>query len=176
MNIGFKNTLSLHRCSQSQNEFNDCTVHAIANAWGIKYADAHEYAKRYFNRGIRAGVSLFDVITSLSKHDTLIKFPCINGYTVEFKGAAPKHMFWAHLVGDSKMLVNKRYPKGFNTEGERVYGAYTIGKFIKDHSAGRFFILVKGHACAIVDGILYDMPVFDHGGFKRPIQFAWQVK
>ena len=85
-------------------------------------------------------------------------------------------MFWARLVGDSKMLVNKRYPKGRNSEGERVYGAYTIGKFIKDHPTGRFFILVKGHACAIVDGVLYDMPGFDRSGFKRPIQLAWQVK
>jgi len=176
MNIAFKNTLNLHRCSKSQNEVNDCTVHAIANAWGIKYADAHKYAKRYFNRETRAGASLFDIISSLSKHNTSIKFPCINGYNVEFKGAAPKCMFWASLAGDRKMLVNKRYPKGRNSEGERVYGAYTIGKFIKDHPAGRFFILVKGHACAIVDGVLYDMPGFDRAGFKRPIQLAWQVK
>ena len=146
MNIAFKNTLSLHCNPKARLENNDCTVHAIANAWGIKYNEAHAYAKQYFKRSSKAGASIYYILESLGGLKSQRKFPVINGHTMEFKGAAPESIHWAHFIGVDKMLVNKRYPKGRNSEGERVYGAYTIGKFINDHPIGRFFILVRGHA------------------------------
>lgn len=47
----------------------------------------------------------------------------------------------------------------------------TINQFIKKHPKGRFYCLVRGHAIAIVDGVLYD---YEKGG-KRQITTAFRV-
>jgi hypothetical protein len=40
----------------------------------------------------------------------------------------------------------------------------TINQFIKKHPKGRFYCLVRGHALAIIEGVLYD---YKEGGRRR---------
>jgi hypothetical protein len=47
----------------------------------------------------------------------------------------------------------------------------TINQFIKKHPKGRFYCLVRGHAIAIIDGVLYD---YKEGG-RRQITKAFRV-
>ena len=177
MKIAFKSTLSLHRSRKAKNEDNDCTVHAIANAWGIEYDKAHELARRYFKRDNGKGAFTDNILMSLSGLDRDCAFPpVVDGMKFKFKGTCMECRHWAELIGESMLLVNRKYPKGRDWEGNRAYGAYTIGKFIQDHPIGRFFVLVKGHACAIVDGVLYDMPGYNREGHQRRIEMAWEVE
>ncbi len=47
----------------------------------------------------------------------------------------------------------------------------TINKFVKDHPKGRFYCVVRGHAFAIIDGVVYDHSKKP----RRQIQHAWRV-
>jgi len=49
--------------------------------------------------------------------------------------------------------------------------AITIGQFVKKHPIGRYYVCVRGHALAIIDGV-----VCDHSErFRRKIIFAMRV-
>lgn len=49
-------------------------------------------------------------------------------------------------------MINTRQVKGPYTNNNRI----TITQFIKKHPKGRFFCVHRGHAFAIIDGVLYD--------------------
>lgn len=58
-----------------------------------------------------------------------------------------------------------------------VFGPYSgsnrisIKEFLQKHNKGRYYILVRGHAIAVVDGVLYDYKE----GMRRQITFAARV-
>ena len=47
----------------------------------------------------------------------------------------------------------------------------TLNAFCKKYPTGRFFVTVRGHAIAVVDGVVYD---FKHSP-KRKVLYAFQV-
>ena len=51
-----------------------------------------------------------------------------------------------------KSLVNTKYKVGPYSRKNKI----TIARFCKEHPVGRYFIVLKGHAIAIVDGVVYD--------------------
>ena len=48
----------------------------------------------------------------------------------------------------------------------------TLGRFIKDHPHGSYYICTNGHAMALVDGKLTDT---ERGGMRRRVWFAAEV-
>ena len=46
----------------------------------------------------------------------------------------------------------------------------------KAHPVGRYFMIVRGHALALVDGILYGNSCEQYDGFRRPIRFVIECK
>lgn len=50
-------------------------------------------------------------------------------------------------------------------------GAKTLNQFVKRYPTGRHYVLLSGHAVAVIDGIVYD---YEHAG-KRRIVRAWQI-
>lgn len=46
----------------------------------------------------------------------------------------------------------------------------TLGAFVKAYPRGRFYVIVRGHALAVIDGIIHDW----HAGLRRPIESAWE--
>ena len=46
----------------------------------------------------------------------------------------------------------------------------TIGQFVKKHPVGKFYCCVRGHAFAIIDGVLYD----HSDKLRRQITFAYR--
>lgn len=48
----------------------------------------------------------------------------------------------------------------------------TVGKFIKQHPTGRFFVVVRGHALSIIDGEIID---WNEKGLRRQVISAWRV-
>lgn len=70
----------------------------------------------------------------------------------------------------NKMFVcvkKSKIKKGPYTRQEYI----TINQFTKKHPEGRYFCVVRGHAFAIIDGVVYD----HSSGFKKRIIAAWRV-
>lgn len=53
------------------------------------------------------------------------------------------------------------------SKGERP----TLAQFCKNHPEGRYWVFVRGHALAVIDGIVYD---HKHGP-RRRVAFAFRV-
>ena len=49
-------------------------------------------------------------------------------------------------------LKNTRYRVGAYSKANRI----TISQFVKKHPIGRYYCCVRGHAIAIIDGVVYD--------------------
>lgn len=70
---------------------------------------------------------------------------------------------------DDMQFVEKYLDKKYN----RVcYNSKTLGRFMTEHSKGRYLVTMPGHITVIIDGVLYD--TFDCR--KRKIWCAWKVK
>ena len=66
-----------------------------------------------------------------------------------------------------KKLVNPKYKKETG---------YTVKSFMEQHPTGRYFMIVRGHAVALVDGVLYGNPCEQYNGFRRPVRYAIECK
>jgi len=70
-----------------------------------------------------------------------------NGKKIKMYGVSPSHDY---LIGykfwNAKVITNPKYKKPTG---------YTLRSFIENHPVGRYFLIVEGHAVAVVDGKLY---------------------
>jgi len=122
----------------AKSENNDCVVRAFASAFEIPYDKAHKYVKEKFERKDRQGT--FGTVFKLVKMAD-------NRTTVNYKKV---------------YLVGKRYTDsmfGSLSYDVKVKGVtkkrnMTVGTFIKQNPKGTFFVLVKGHAFTIKDGVV----------------------
>lgn len=142
----FKTSLSKVSREGFENEKNDCVVIAYAIAFNISYAEAHKFVAKRFNRKPGEGTS-----------GTLLAF---------FNADATK----------TKML-NKKIIKCKTVNSKYTHKAvkYTVGTFHKDYKEGSYFILVRNHALAIVDGVIYDNSGFEKK-MRRPIRGAFKIE
>lgn len=64
---------------------------------------------------------------------------------------------------------------GFNYEEvNQVYAKSTINQFVRRNPRGRFLILVRSHALAIVNGVVYDNA--DRTSGRHKINFAFKIE
>ena len=121
-------------------EKNDCVVRAFMAALDISYDSAHAWVKKYLKRENKKG-------TYTSIHLPTVIGKVKNGKKVKMYGVSPSHDF---LIGyrfkNAKLLTNPKYKKPTG---------YTLRSFIENHPTGRYFVIVEGHAVAVVDGKLY---------------------
>lgn len=124
-------------------EKNDCTVKALAVSLAIPYDQAYLYAKQRLNRRRNVGPTA-KVLQRAFSFDSSFN---------ELKGKALKTTY---KQVDGRMLDREM----------------TIGTFAKMYSSGTYYIVVRGHALVVKDGI-----VFDHSDKpKRRIKMAWKVE
>jgi len=116
-------------------ETNDCVVRAIASSFDVSYMKAHRWAESYFDRKYRKGVYM----TSTKMEKCHQKF----GSKIKRIGVECRDN-WGIVPGIKKRDYN----------GEIFYTATTVNRFIKEHPVGRYFLIVKGHAFAVIDGIV----------------------
>lgn len=69
--------------------------------------------------------------------------------------------YCGRVKGKGVTLDNlKRLPESFKDYKTTVFdfsGQYvTLRKFCEENPQGRFFVLVRGHALAVIDGVVYD--------------------
>ena len=78
-----------------------------------------------------------------------------------------KGMFIRDIENMFLSIKKSKVRKGPYTKQNRI----TLGKFIENHPEGRFFVLVRGHALCVIDGVL-----FDHNeSTRRQVTSAWRV-
>ena len=133
-------------------ENNDCVVRAMAIAADTDYATAHQWVKEYLIRLDREGTSL-----TAYRLSNLIQA----GTKVNNKQITPV---------PSSELINPDYTH------KQV--KYTVGTFSQKHNKGTYFVIVRGHALAIKDGVVYDNSNFKirNNGFRRPIRNAFKLE
>ena len=78
-----------------------------------------------------------------------------------------KGMFTRDIENMFLSIKKSKVRKGPYTKQNRI----TLGKFIAKHPEGRFFVLVRGHALCVIDGVL-----FDHNeSTRRQVTSAWRI-
>ena len=143
----------------AKSETNDCVVRSFASSFEIPYDEAHEYVAKKFNRKPRCGT--FATATRLVKmSDENTK---VNGKGVYPVGKRITESMYNSLIYDVKV------------KGEIKRRNMTVGMFIKKNPIGTFFVIVKGHAFTIKDGVVignYE----DAVKVRKIMKCAFQIK
>lgn len=129
-------------------ENNDCVVRAMAIAAETDYPTAHKWVKEMLNRSDKDG----------TRH---------TGYKLK-KLELSKTKINNRVIKEVPGLINKKYT--------HKPVKYTVKTFSQNHSKGNYFILVRGHALAIKDGVVYDNVNYQNNGFRRPLRFAFKLE
>jgi len=143
----------------AKGETNDCVVRAFASSFEIPYDEAHSFVAQRFGRKSRKGT--FGTVTKM-----------LNLVDSNFELNSKK----ISVVGDRKnnyLFGSLEYP--VKVSGETKMRKMTVGTFIKKNPKGTFFVLVKGHAFTIKDGVVignWD----DSTKTKRPMRCAFEIK
>lgn len=143
----------------AKGEINDCVVRAFASCFDLQYDKAHKFVKDKFNRVDRKGT--FHTVNSMMG---LV----VNKIQVNYKKVK--------RLGEKKDGLNNyslRYK--VKTKEGFVMRSMTVGTFTKQNPAGTFFILVKGHAFTIKDGVVIGNKE-DAKKLKRVILNAFEIK
>lgn len=124
---------------------NNCAVNALAVAFNISYDAAHQYASTAWNRRHGRGTHSSLLINDL-KNQTQLKFG-------KRSKEVPAVTFYRH----PHALVKRKMK---------------LSTFMKCYSQGTFYVLVRGHALVIKDGVLID----NSASLSRPVKYAFQIE
>jgi len=150
------NTIAQNGSSLAMSEKNDCVVRAFMVVLDLSYDKTHKWVTDNFNRvhrkGTYTGRYLTNVLGKRKNYKKISLFGVSPGRTYSF---------------GKKELYNPKY-KGKKT-------CYTVKSFMENYPKGRYFIIVKGHALALVDGVLYGNGSEQFNGFRRRIHYVVKV-
>lgn len=125
-------------------EDNDCAVQALATTANVPYAFAHKALRGQTGRVVGKGTPTIALAAYLD---------------------APGAKCRARFV---------RLPYGSPTYGAPEGAAgVTLRTFCRQHPKGRFYVLVRGHALAVIDGDVVDGW---EGSDLRLVKAAWKVR
>lgn len=111
-------------------EKNDCTVYAVATAFGMDYDAAHKEVAERMKRQEGEGVARKNVLEALEEGTVL------NGKTVT--------------------RVIKTPTKTYKVYGNTIPRQVRLSSFAKENPQGTYLILTRGHALTLKDGVLLD--------------------
>ena len=143
----------------AKGETNDCVVRAFASAFGVSYDYAHRYVADEFGRQPRKG-TYGTAIKLVKMADNLFR---VNGKRVYPVGHRYTNSMFGSLAYDVKVkgVIKRRN--------------MTVGTFVKQNPKGTFFVIVKGHAFTIKDGVVIGN-VEDSIKTKKIMKSAFQIK
>lgn len=142
----------------AKGESNDCVVRAFASSFEINYDDAHTFVKEKFKRKNRKGT--FGTVFKM-RQLTQDGFK-LNGKEVKILGDKKQYDLYENL----DTLVTKN--------GKTKRKKMTVGRFSKEYKKGTYFILVRGHAFTIKDGVVIGNNE-DALKLKRPIKNVFEI-
>ena len=148
----------------AKGEKNDCVVRAVANACDVNYDQAHKYVAETFDRKKGKGTQLFTTLLKTNKEMVFDEVGQLDLFTqgikrtVKHLGDMPKH---------GGKLSNPKY------KHKKV--AYTVKEFAQRFNKGNYILEVAKHALAVKDGVVVDNGNYQVGGYRRPVQSAFQI-
>lgn len=113
---------------------NCCTVTAFAAVTPWSYSEAHQYLEeegRKRNQGFRT-MAFFDFILM------------------------PKRKGVWHGVRFIEVYNHHSHGKHHLEDAATQNGALTLGRFMATKPQGNYLVIVRGHATAVIDGVLHD--------------------
>lgn len=111
-------------------EKDDCTVYAVATAFGMEYDAAHKEVADRMKRQEGQGVARKNILEALEEGTVL------NGKTVT--------------------RVIKTPTKVYKVYGNTIPRQVRLSSFVKENPEGTYLILTRGHALTLKDGVLMD--------------------
>ena len=131
----------------SDKENNDCVVRAITHAFDVDYIKAHHFCEMKLHRVSGNGVYTSRYLPSIKQ---------AFGKKIKQLGKTRKYSDYKWVTRPQKSKVEKfSHAKGkWVTKREVIQVPYKVGEFVKAHSEGNYIITVKGHAFALIDGVI----------------------
>lgn len=139
-------------------ETNDCFVRSVMSAFDVSYDEAHDFVRRNFYRENRKGTFVVNNINRVVACGVTL-----NGKKFKFVGKHPKKTNYP----STKILYNPKY-------GNTKRG-FTVAPFLENFSSGTYIILVKQHAMAVKDGVLYANVNENIEGLQRPVELVIEI-
>ena len=161
----FKNGYQVSGSSEiAKGEKNDCVVRAIANACDVNYEQAHQYCAETFDRKKGKGTQLF---TTLLKTNSEMVFDEVGQLDLFAQGIKRNVKHLGDMPKMGGQLINPKY------KHKKV--AYTVKEFAQRFNKGNYILEVAKHALAVKDGVVVDNGNYQVGGYRRPVQSAFQI-
>ena len=161
----FKNGYQVSGSSEiAKGEKNDCVVRAIANACDVNYEQAHQYCAETFDRKKGKGTQLF---TTLLKTNSEMVFDEVGQLDLFAQGIKRNVKHLGDMPKMGGKLNNPKY------KHKKV--AYTVKEFAQRFNKGNYILEVAKHALAVKDGVVVDNGNYQVGGYRRPVQSAFQI-
>ena len=136
--------------TKMEKDSNYCTVMALAATFGMSYDKAYDYASKEWSRKKGRGVATLTMLGS-------------------FPSAVGKE--YAKKILSQEVIRVKAEQDYKQPQGHTVTRDMTLSTFSKKYPRGKYYILVKGHALAVING-----EIVDHTDKpKRRIRYAWKV-
>ena len=140
----------------AQNEKNDCSVRALANAFNVTYDVAHLFAATKLERKAKKGLR-----GMFSKLDLL--------------GEVSFELFSNTLFPETKTYKLEGKLKPINSDYTHKKVQYTVKTFCSKFNKGTFIVIVNKHALCVKDGIVIDNPNYKFTGYRRVVESSFRV-
>jgi len=146
----------------SKSENNDCVVRAIQHSFGVDYVDAHHFCETKLKRVSGQG-------TYTGRY--LPKIKQAFGQKVNRMGKGGR------ITRDQKSKVEKwsNDKQKYVVKRETVQVRYKVKDFVKKFSVGKYIVIVRGHAFALVEGKVIGN-LEDSKRLTREVWSAYKVK
>lgn len=136
--------------TKMEKDTNYCTVATLAATLGISFDKAYDFASKEWSRRRGKGVKTLTMLGS-------------------FPQAVGKE--YSKMILDSVVTRVKAEQDYKQPQGHIITRDMTLSTFSKKYPRGKYYILVKGHALAVING-----EIVDHTDKpKRRIRYAWKV-
>ena len=129
-------------------EKNDCVVRAVSHAFEVDYIDAHHFCEHKLHRVSGKGTYTSRYLPSIKQ---------AFGKKIKRLGKPGKYnKDYRYLTRDMKSKVEKYSHAKNKWVTKRVVKQvpYKVKEFVKAYSEGNYIVTVKGHAFALIDGVI----------------------
>ena len=146
----------------SKSENNDCVVRAVQHSFGVDYVDAHHFCeiklKRVSGQGTYTGIYLPKIKQAFGQK--------INRMGKDGRITRVKKSKVTRWRNEKSAFVKKR---------ETLQVRYKVKEFVKKFPIGKYIVIVRGHAFALVEGKVIGN-LEDSKRLTREVWSAYKVK
>jgi hypothetical protein len=139
----------------AKSEDNDCVVRAFASVTNSTYDESHDYVKKTFGRKKGQGTPMFHIKmkNNVGKEILGSKYTILKNHTKTTYIKTVKDKYWGTVHKIKTTMDSKYYPL-ITKYGKTRVSQMTVKSFLKEYDKGKYLIHVRGHAFAIIDGVV----------------------